>query len=270
MSEVPTLPVPAPGHALQPAGLPPAALVEIAALALRLDRANGPVIRALNAVGGHIEARMAALPAGVRGAVEKGTGELLERAYMAAGFVGSLPMLPDTGNWGHRVAAATGGAVGGFGGLASALVELPATIGLFFSAMQKVAGEYGFDPKAEETRLACLSVFGSGGPLDDDDGVNTSFLGARLSLNGTTLTTLIQRVAPSLAAVLGRKLASQTVPVLGAVAGAGVNVAYLGYYRDMAHVRFGLMRLAESHPEEAVLAEFRAAVRNCRGAADPG
>ncbi len=34
--------------------------------------------------------------------------------------------------------------------------------------------------------------------------------------------------------------------MLGAAAGAGVNVAFLGYYRDMAHVRFGLMRLAGS------------------------
>ena len=44
--------------------------------------------------------------------------------------------------------------------------------------------------------------------------------------------------------VLSQKLAAQTVPVLGAVAGAATNYAYTSYYRDMAHVHFGLRRLA--------------------------
>lgn len=34
------------------------------------------------------------------------------------------------------------------------------------------------------------------------------------------------------------------MPVLGAVAGAATNYAYLSYYQDMAHVQFGLRRLA--------------------------
>jgi hypothetical protein len=44
--------------------------------------------------------------------------------------------------------------------------------------------------------------------------------------------------------VLGQKLAAQTVPILGAVAGAATNYAYTSYYQDMAHVHFGLRRLA--------------------------
>jgi uncharacterized protein (DUF697 family) len=43
---------------------------------------------------------------------------------------------------------------------------------------------------------------------------------------------------------LGQKLAAQTVPVLGAVAGAATNYAYTSYYQEMAHVHFGLRRLA--------------------------
>jgi hypothetical protein len=44
--------------------------------------------------------------------------------------------------------------------------------------------------------------------------------------------------------VLGQKLAAQTVPVLGAVAGAATNYAYTSYYQEMAHVHFGLRKLA--------------------------
>ena len=55
---------------------------------------------------------------------------------------------------------------------------------------------------------------------------------------------VIAKVAPRLAVVLGQKLAAQAVPVLGAVAGAATNYAYTSYYEDMAHVHFGLRKLA--------------------------
>jgi uncharacterized protein (DUF697 family) len=55
---------------------------------------------------------------------------------------------------------------------------------------------------------------------------------------------MIARVAPRLSVVLGQKLAAQTVPVLGAAAGAATNYAYTRYYQEMAHVHFGLARLA--------------------------
>ena len=266
MSEVSNLPVsdetrpPVLPGAGADAGLPPEVQAEVAALARRLARANGPVMRVMNHVGGRIESRLAALPVGVRRVIDTGTGELLERAYRTAGIVGAHPRAPDAGAWGHRVAAATGGALGGFGGIGTALIELPATVTLFFSAMQKVAGEHGFDPRSEAVRLTCIEIFGAGGPLADDDGVNTSFFSARMAVNGATLQAMIRQVAPALAAVLGRKLATQAVPVLGAAAGAGVNLAFLGYYSDMAHVRFGLMRLAGQHGADAVEAEFRIAM----------
>jgi uncharacterized protein (DUF697 family) len=55
---------------------------------------------------------------------------------------------------------------------------------------------------------------------------------------------VIAKVAPKLAVVLGQKLAAQAVPVLGAVAGAATNYAYTSYYEDIAHVHFGLRKLA--------------------------
>jgi hypothetical protein len=44
--------------------------------------------------------------------------------------------------------------------------------------------------------------------------------------------------------VLGQKLAAQSVPVLGALAGGGANYIYTRYYQQIAHVHFGLRRLA--------------------------
>lgn len=240
------------------AGLPPEALIEIAALARRAKRADGPLIRAFNRLGGGLETQITALPPKIRSLVDGGTEGLLSSAYRAAGAFGALKVVPETGDWAHRLAVATGGALGGFGGLATAAVELPATVALFFGAMQKIAAENGFDPKSEKARLICLEVFGAGGPVASDDGVNSGFIGARLAVNSGAVQAVIRRVAPAVAALLGRKLASQAVPVIGAAAGAGLNLAFLAYFRDMARVRFGLERLAERHGAAAVEAQFRA------------
>ena len=245
--------------------LPPEAEAEIAALVARAARANGPVIRALNSVGGSLESRAGALPVKLRGALDAGMAGLLEGAYRAAGAVGAIPQVPAASDWTHRVVAAAGGVLGGMGGIGSAMIELPATITLIFGAMQRAASREGFDPASQEVRLLCLDIFGSGGPGRADDGVNTAYLGTRLSVNGVTLQALIQQVAPGVAVVLGRKLAGQAVPVLGAAAGAGINYAYMGYYEEMARVRFALKRLAASHGEDPVLAAWRARPASAQG-----
>jgi len=84
-------------------------------------------------------------------------------------------------------------------------------------------------------------------------------LAARVSLTGASVNGLIARVAPRVATALGQKLAAQTVPVLGAAAGAAVNYAYTSYYQQMAHVHFGLLRLAEdsSRPRAELLDMLR-------------
>ena len=52
-------------------------------------------------------------------------------------------------------------------------------------------------------------------------------------------------VAPRLSVVLGQKLAAQSVPVLGAIAGGGTNYVYTRYYQQIAPVCIsGYVRLA--------------------------
>ena len=71
--------------------------------------------------------------------------------------------------------------------------------------------------------------FGKGGPENDYDGIDTTFIGAHLSLSGAAVNKLISKVAPKLATVLGHKLAPQTVLIFGATAGAGTNYAFVSY-----------------------------------------
>jgi len=227
---------------------------QIAALALRYRRANGPVMGLVNRLGGKLESQMALVPDPVRQQIERIVARALETSYGLAGRA------PDMGARGPMVAVLASGAAGGAGGIATSLAELPVTVTVILNAIRAAAMEAGFDPAEPWVQAECLRVFGAGSPLAADDGVNTSFVTARLTITGAAVQNLIAAVAPKLAAVLGQKLAAQAVPVLGALTGAALNAAFLNYYREVARIRFALLKLAEVHGAESVLAAFAAAV----------
>jgi hypothetical protein len=226
---------------------------EIAALARAAKRANGPVISLVNRLGGGIERQLDLLPPQVKSELERLTAQALMAAHGLAGLGGEAE------GRGTMAAAMASGAAGGAGGLVTSLAELPVTITVILRAIRAEAVRAGFDPNEPGIRAACLEVFSAGSPLASDDGINTSFLSARMTLTGPALQKLVATVAPRLAAALGQKLAAQAVPVLGAISGAALNAAFLRYYREVARIRFELMRLSVQHGAEAVTARFAAA-----------
>ena len=244
-----------------PAPLTDAAQADVAALAHRQRRANGLFMRLISFAGGQVEDGLKLLPKGLRGQIEGAARTALTQSYDIAGQsrgTGVLATLTRrvTTDRAHKVLAMISGALGGLGGLPTALAELPVATTVIFRGVQGVAMSYGEDPLSDETRIECLRVFGSGGPGTEDDGINTSFIGARVGLTGPALQKLIAKIAPRFAAVLSQKLAAQAVPVLGAAAGAGTNYAFVDYYIEMAHVHFGLRKLTRAHGEAQVLDLF--------------
>lgn len=215
---------------------------QLDAIARRYKSAGGLGIDVLNLVGGKAEGLLDKLPVSVRGGLEQATQRALEQAVKVAHD--SRSVVPDQKGWLNSAVGAAMGAVGGMGGLPTALAELPVTTTLLLRVIQGVAKDYGFDPSAENVQFDCVQVFSSAGPLEADDGADLGFISARVTLTGAAVHGLVARVSPRLATVLGQKLAAQTVPVLGAVAGAATNYAYTSYYQEMAHVHFGLRRLA--------------------------
>lgn len=239
-----------------PALRPAAPTDEIATLARAYTRANGPAMALINRMGGGIESQLDRLPPRLRAELERATIAALTAAH---GLAGIAEQGPDLGRRGSTLAAMATGVAGGAGGLASSLAELPLTITVILHAIRREATLAGFDANEPGIRAACLEVFAAGSPLQQDDGANSAFLSARLTLTGPAIQKIITTVAPRLAAAMGQKLAAQMVPVLGALTGAALNAAYLGYYREMARIRFALMHLAEQHGGEQVVTAFAAA-----------
>lgn len=221
---------------------PPDVQAELDGLARRYKSASGPGIQVLNLLGGSAENLIERLPGPLRASLAETTELALTAALNAAQR--SRSAVPDQPGWLNSAVATAMGAAGGFGGVPSTLIELPATTTVLLRSIQGAAQEQGFDPETESVRFDCIRVFGSAGPLAHDDGADLGFLSVRMALTGGAMQKMIATVAPRLGAALGQKLAAQTVPVLGAVAGAATNYAFTNYYQEMAHVHFGLRRLS--------------------------
>ena len=227
---------------------------ELDALALRYQSASGLGVNLLNALGGRVENLLERLPAVLRGQLSQGTSQALHLAMQAARQ--SRRVVPGQSPKVNRLVSTAMGAMGGAAGLPGALVELPATTAFLLRTIQDAAAAEGFDPNAQSVMFDCLRVFASAGPLERDDGAETAFVSLRLSLSGQALNQVINTVAPRLATALGHKLAAQSVPILGAAAGATANYVYSGYYHEVALVHFGLRKLAvEADQPEAVILE---------------
>lgn len=238
---------------------------EIVTLARRADEAYGGLMRLIAFAGTKVENVLESFPNGVRDAIEAVAGSALEMAYRGTTVVGQSRGSPDIGRHGHVAAAVLTGAAGGFAGLSSAIVELPVTVSIIFAAIQKAAREQGFDPNDEAVRRECLLVFGSGNPAEvSDDEASIGFITSRVLINGATVHGLIANIAPRLAAILTEKLAAQTFPVLGSIAGAGINFTFTRYYQELAEIRFALRRLAIDHGEDIVRLSFNAAATDRR------
>lgn len=257
------MPEPLEGEIVRPTALPALggdAAAEVDRLARRYLRAHGGLIQLVTFVGGQAEGALSRLPAPARARLDEAVRLALHTAYGAAR---SSHARRAAGDRLHRTAAVAFGAAGGLGGLPTAIAELPVTTTMLLRSIQEIARDHGEDLDHEETRLACLRVLGSGGPLAEDDGTDFAFLGARLTLTGPALNRLIAQVAPRFLAVLGPRLAAMSIPAIGAVAGAGTNFAFVRYYQEMAHIHFALRRLARQGAIGAPAA-FRAQVQAVR------
>ena len=242
---------------LTPRGLNAATDAELGRLIARYRGAGGLGFEVLNALGGQADNLLDHLPEPVRDGLEGATEKALFKAMQLAH--GSRGIVGDQVGWLNAALASALGAVGGVGGAPTALAEIPVTTTVLLRAIQSEAVKLGFDPASENVQFDCVQVFGAAGPLAKDDSADIGFVSTRLALTSGTMRTLIAKVAPKLAVVMGQKLAAQAVPIFGAVAGATVNYAYLGYYQEVAHVHFGLRKLSidSGVPHDHLVAELK-------------
>jgi len=248
-------------------------VAELRGIAKNYREASGPVVKLSNMLGNKIESALSKVPEGWQAAVAQATDIALRTSYVAASGTQAEPgsrsyfntvLAKCAGDRWHQVASSVSGAIGGVGGLTTLALDLGVTTTLILRSIQEIALGYGEDIEDEAVRLQCIGVFGFGGPLSEDDDVDTGLFGARLALRGKTLEAMLRVVVPRLLPTVTAEAAAKSVPLVSAAVGAVLNPAFTSYYQKMAHVHFRLRKLERDHDPEAVRACFARVLTDIR------
>jgi hypothetical protein len=255
----------------------PAHLAELKAAKFTLEH-PGLAVKITQLLGKPIERGFELLP---RAWSEK-VGDVTRDALMAAmkGAVMTMrntPSLvdpPAAPRW-HKAAAALSGAAGGAVGLPALVVELPLSTTILCRSIADIARANGEAPQDPATRLACLEVFALGGASTSDDAAETGYFAVRASLaqavseatrylathkfagdGAPALVRLIGLIAARFKLQVSEKVAAQAVPVVGAAAGAVVNLLFVDHFQGMSRGHFTVRRLDRVYPPERVRQEY--------------
>jgi hypothetical protein len=252
--------------ALTTADLPEDALRDLRAAFAALE--NPSLAARLAALAGMpVEALRARLPAALQGGLDGAVRAALQLAMGTALRSGpAVVPLPVPASWFHRGMAAASGAIGGAFGLPGTLLELPVSTTILLRQVAAVADAQGEDLAVPEAAAECLKVFALGGSSAADDAAESGYFAVRLALaealkgavGRTILPGFVAAVAARFVGPMGLKLSAQAAPVLGAAAGAAVNIAFLEHFRAVAQGHFTLRRLERTHGPRRVRAAWDA------------
>jgi hypothetical protein len=175
----------------------------------------------------------------------------------------------------HRALVTASGAVGGAFGLVSLPVELPVSTTLILRSIAEIARSEGENLDDPEAALACLEVFALGGQSGTSDLVEGGYFALRgflaksvseaarhiavRGVGGETapiLLRLMSQIAARFGLVVTQKVAAQAIPVLGAVGGAAVNLAFAQHFQSLARGHFVVRRLERTYGHAPIRAAY--------------
>ena len=171
---------------------------------------------------------------------------------------------PETGT--HKALAVLSGAMGGALGLSAVLVELPLSTTIMLRSIARIAQSEGEDLQDPEAALACLQVFALGGRTGSDNLHEIGYFAVRAAMarsvtralqqiagrgvvdeSASAIVRLLAQIGARFGVVVSQKLAAQAVPVLGAIGGATINVAFIDHFQTLARGHFTVRRLERTY-----------------------
>ena len=240
----------------------------------------GLVARLSDMLGKPIDIVLDKLPAGASSTIDGATRRALRAALGLALSTLNTSRRGKARDRFHRVAAGAAGAAGGAFGLASLAVELPMTTTIILRSVADVARSEGEDLRSIETRLACLEVFALGGRTAADDAAESGYFAVRTALaqavneaarylsrrttvekGAPVIARLVAGIASRFNTVVAEKIVAQGVPVIGAIGGAAVNVAFARHFQSMARGHFVVRRLERTYGEAVIREHYDRIVR---------
>jgi hypothetical protein len=177
--------------------------------------------------------------------------------------------------WWHRLAVIVSGGAGGFFSLPGLAIELPISTTLMLRSIACIARSEGEDLRVRESQLACVQVFALGGTRSADDASDSGYYAVRIALaralseaaefiaekgvieeGAPVIVRLIARIAARFEVIVSEKVAAEAIPVVGAVSGAAVNLAFITHFQQMARGHFIVRKLERKYGGDEVKKQY--------------
>lgn len=170
----------------------------------------------------------------------------------------------------YKAMVTSSGAIGGAFGATAFAVDLGLTTKLMMRSIMDIARSEGENIEELDTQLACLQVFALGGKTKHDDSLDTGYFATRIALNAAVkgssstliegflvgasspILKLISIIASRFSIQVSEKFVAQAIPVVGAVGGAGINLAFIQHFQNMAQAHFSIRRLERKYGEALI------------------
>jgi hypothetical protein len=236
----------------------------------------GLAARIADVIGKPVEMGMGLLPVKWTEQINAITKRALETALnVALATLDKNPQRHPKSIW-HKIAVTASGAGGGAFGLPALAIELPVSTTIILRSIADIARSEKEDLTLPLTRLACLEVFALGGRTSKDEATESGYFIVRGALaravseaaqfvaergvareGAPVLARLLAQIANRFGMVVSEKVAAQAVPVVGALGGALINLAFIDYFQDIARGHFAVRRLERTYGAELVRAEYQ-------------
>jgi hypothetical protein len=174
----------------------------------------------------------------------------------------------------HKFYTALSGGVGGAFGLPALAIELPLSTTIMLRSIADIAESEGHNLDDIKIQLACLEVFALGSSKNsNDDGAESAYFSARgvialemkLAVDAVSnlstkaiqdslskgqlplLIKVINTIASRFGVTVSEKLVAQSIPIIGALGGASLNLMFMNHFQKMAEGHFIVKRLEKKY-----------------------
>ena len=186
----------------------------------------------------------------------------------------------------HTMATGITGGVGGFFGLFGLAVEMPITTTLMMRNIVSIGNKFSDKEYDPALPLESLYVFSLGSSRSEhDDNLDTAYYTSRFAMaeamrQGTeflakhsaaavlealekgsapVVIKFIARIAGYFQITMSEKVLAESIPVVGALGGAAINIAFTDYFGQAAKYHFGMLYLEKKYGIQAMKKFYEAA-----------
>ena len=216
------------------------------------------------------------LPGPITKQINRAVRAALAQALDVAVYKMGSTRLPEPHPALFQVASGITGGLSGFFGMGALALELPVTTTLMLRSIAGIATRNGEQLQLPAARLACLEVFALGPQSKQGASGETSYYATRAFLAKTVseaasnmlerglaagsapvIVDLVQAIGSRFGIVVTEKVAAGAIPVVGAVGGAAVNLAFMQHFQQVARAHFAIRQLERRYGAPMVRGKYQ-------------